>query len=666
MKAAVLEAIDQPLVVAEVGLTELQFGQVLVKVLVSGICGSQLMEIGGHKGNAKFVPHLMGHEGCGIVQEVGLGVTRVKPGDKVIMHWRKGDGVESDFPEYEYAGKRIKSGKVTTFSEYSIVSENRVTPVPHDTPEELCALLGCSLSTALGTINDEAEVKFGESVMIVGAGGLGINLIKAAKLASAYPVISLDIHEHKRALAMSLGADLFVNVATESLKDKLQEIGLKDADVIIECSGSKKAIEATLPFLSGTGRYIMVGHPKPGESVEMLQAGHMFGGEGKTIKATQGGGFNPSRHIERYVRLARQGNLNIEGIITHRTTLDNINEAIDAVRAGEASRILIKMQHDRDLMPAWRRMMKLRAASEEISKHYLDKKVFSMVHFYAGQEAVATAVCDVLSTSDQAMSTHRPHGHYLAKGGSLRALAAELFGRAAGSAHGKGGSMHQVAREAGFAGSSPLLGSAVPIAAGLAFAQKFNNKSGVVAAFYGDGASEEGVVYETYNLAALYKLPMLFVLENNSWSINSPLSGRRSPGYDIQKVAEGLGLRYVRADGNDYEDVHAKAKMLADDIRAGKGPALLECHVYRHMAHSTPLMDEKNRLADTLEVRQAADPIQKLRRKLLAAGVSEAQLLQEEEAMRAQVREAIEWAQAQPMPQADELYTNVYAPQPNK
>lgn len=661
MKAAVLEQIDQPLVVAEVGLTPLQFGQVLVKVLVSGICGSQLMEIGGHKGNSKFVPHLMGHEGCGIVEDVGVGVSRVKKGDKVIMHWRKGDGIEADFPEYEYNGKRIKSGKVTTFSEYSICSENRLTPVPHDTPEELCALLGCSLSTALGTINDEAEVKFGESVMIVGAGGLGINLIKAAKLASAYPIVSLDIHEHKRELAMSLGADLFINVATESLKDKLAELGLKDVDVIIECSGSKKAIEATLPFLSGVGRYIMVGHPKPGESVEMLQAGHMFGGEGKTIKATQGGGFNPSKHIERYVRLARRGNLNIDGIITHHTSLDDINKAIEQVRAGEASRILIKMQHDKDLLPAYRRMLKLRVASEELVKHYLDKKVFSMVHFYVGQEAVATGVCDALGEGDQAMSTHRPHGHYLAKGGSFRTLAAELFGRINGTAHGKGGSMHQVARDVGFAGSSPLLGSAVPLAAGLAFAQKYQNKNGVVAVFYGDGASEEGVVYETYNLAALYKLPVLFVLENNSWSINSPLKNRRSPNYDSKKVVEGLGLRYMEADGNDYEDVAAKAKKLVGEVRAGAGPAVLECKVYRHMAHSTPLMDEKNRLGDTLEERLKADPLAKIKAKLVAAGITEAELQFEESAVREAVLADIAWALERPYPPKDDLNTNVYA-----
>ena len=344
MKAAILEEINGPLTFGEVGLTELMFGQVLVKVLVSGLCGSQLQEIAGNKGNGKFVPHLLGHEGCGIVEEVGMGVSRVKKGDKVVMHWRKGEGIESDFPVYTYKGKNMRSGKVTTLSEYSIVSENRVTSVPVDTPNELCALLGCGLSTALGTINDEAVVKFGESVMIIGAGGLGLNLVKAAKLASAYPIICVDIHDHKKELAESLGAHFFINSKTQNIAEALQEkFSIKEVDVIIETSGIKKAIEESLPLLSGIGRYIMVGQPKPGESVELVSANHMFGGEGKTIKATQGGKFSPSKDIPRYVKLHKAGILKTDNIITHRLKLEEINEAIELVRKGQASRILITM-----------------------------------------------------------------------------------------------------------------------------------------------------------------------------------------------------------------------------------------------------------------------------------------------------------------------------------
>lgn len=344
MKAAILETIDAPLVVANVELTPLTFGQVLVKILVSGFCGSQLQEIAGNKGNAKFVPHLLGHEGCGIVEEVGHGVTRVKKGDKVVMHWRKGDGIESDFPTYTYKGKQMRSGKVTTLSEYSIVSENRLTPVPHDTSNELCALLGCGLSTALGTINQEAELKFGESVLIVGAGGLGVNLIQAANLAGAYPIIVVDIHENKRDTCELMGANLFVNSKTHSIPEEInKKFGIKEMDVIIDTSGNKQAIENTIPLLSGVGRYILIGQPKPGESIELHAALHLFGGEGKTIKATQGGRFSPSKDIQRYVTLHKAGILNIDGIITHTMKLDEINDAISLVRNGQAGRILIEM-----------------------------------------------------------------------------------------------------------------------------------------------------------------------------------------------------------------------------------------------------------------------------------------------------------------------------------
>lgn len=341
MKAAVLEAINAPLVVADVGLTPLSFGQVLVKVLVSGICGAQLQEIAGYKGNAKFVPHLMGHEGAGIVEKIGEGVTHVKPGDKVVMHWRKGLGLESDFPHYIYKGKEIQSGKVTTFSEYSIVSENRLTSVPHDTPNDLCALLGCSLSTALGVINVEAHVQLGESVMIMGAGGLGANLIKTAKLAGASPVISVDIHENKRDWVRGLGADVYINTTSEDIKTAIQP--LRDVDVIIDTSGAKQAIEMSLPFLSGKGRFILLGQPKPGETIELHNAVHLFGGEGKSIKATQGGRFEPHEEIPQYLKLYASGALSVDDLITHRTSLDGINDALDLLRKGQAARILIDM-----------------------------------------------------------------------------------------------------------------------------------------------------------------------------------------------------------------------------------------------------------------------------------------------------------------------------------
>lgn len=338
MKAAVLEHINSPLVIKDVGLTALKIGQVKVKVLVSGLCGAQLQEIAGLKGNEKFLPHLLGHEGCGIVEEIGEGVTRVKIGDKVVMHWRVGSGIESPFPSYVVDGKTISSGKVTTLSEYSIVSENRLTTVPADADEYLCALLGCGLTTALGTINNEADLKFGESVMIVGSGGVGLNLIQGAKMASAFPIIAMDISIEKEELAKSAGASVFVT------KDTIDSVlsGQK-IDVIIDTTGNADTISATIQYLSDKGRYILVGQPKPGQSVSIPNANSLFLGNGKTIKATQGGKTSPNEDISRYVKLNKAGLLNIRSIITHEYSLDEINTAVEVLRSGKAGRIMIRM-----------------------------------------------------------------------------------------------------------------------------------------------------------------------------------------------------------------------------------------------------------------------------------------------------------------------------------
>jgi len=345
MKAAVLEKINAPLTVADVELGELSLGQVLVKMLVSGICGTQLHEIAGNRNNAKFVPHLLGHEGCGIVEEVGAGVTKVKKGDKVVIHWRKGDGIESDFPTYKFKGKTMQSGRSTTFSEHSIVSENRITPVPSETPNDLCALLGCGLSTALGAVTNEAQVRPGESVMIVGLGGLGACLIKAARSAGASPIIGVDVFENKKDIVASLNGDLFINAAKENIAEVLQrEFGKKEVDVIFDASGNARSISDTIPLLGNGGRYILVGYIKPGESIEIKNPNDLFAvTEGKTIKATQGGGFSPSQDIPRYIELWKTGKLDIDNLITHRTTLDNINDAIELMRTGKANRIMIDL-----------------------------------------------------------------------------------------------------------------------------------------------------------------------------------------------------------------------------------------------------------------------------------------------------------------------------------
>jgi len=339
MKAAILTEINRPLIVDDVELTELQIGQVLVRITVSGLCGAQLQEIRGEKGNAKFVPHLIGHEGCGIVENTGSGVTKVKKGDKVILHWRKGEGIESPFPSYVYNGKTFTSGKVTTLSEYTIASENRITPVPHSTPDELCALLGCGLSTALGTINNDAKIKFGETVLIIGCGGVGINLIQGASLAGAGDIYAVDISEEKRSLVEEFNA-IYFNIANDNLSEL---VSIKNIDCIIDTTGQMDLITAVLPSLSDRGRIIIISQPKQNSSITFTKPSNFFLGEGQTISSTQGGKINPSTDLLRFIKLYQKGNLKIDNLITHTIPLNDINVAVELLKAGKAGRILIKM-----------------------------------------------------------------------------------------------------------------------------------------------------------------------------------------------------------------------------------------------------------------------------------------------------------------------------------
>jgi Zn-dependent alcohol dehydrogenase len=336
MKAAILKELNAPLSVEYIGLTELQVGQVRVRVLVSGICGSQLHEINGNKGNGKFLPHLMGHEGCGVVEAVGPGVTTVKVGDKVVMHWRPGAGIDSAFPQYTLNGKTFSSGKVNTLARWVIASENRLTTVPYYTPDDFAALLGCSLTTALGIIDNECDFKFGESVAIIGTGGVGLNLIQGAAMRGLDSIVAIDNNDNKYELSMLAGASMFYN----SLDDDFDG----SVDVVIDTTGNVNMIRKSFQYLNNNGRMILVGQPKPGDSLEIANALSFFDGNGLSIKATQGGKTNPTNDILRYVNLQESGKLQYEKFITHRYKLDDINEAFDTLRSGNAGRIMIDME----------------------------------------------------------------------------------------------------------------------------------------------------------------------------------------------------------------------------------------------------------------------------------------------------------------------------------
>lgn len=312
------------------------------------------------------------------------------------------------------------------------------------------------------------------------------------------------------------------------------------------------------------------------------------------------------------------------------------------------------------LFESYKKMFLIRIAEEELVKLYLKHKIMSFVHFYIGQEAVAVGVCDALKKEDKVLGNHRSHGHYLAKGGDLKRMICELLSKENGLARGKGGSMHMIDRSVNFIGSTPILGSVVPIASGVAFEQKYNRRDGITVAFLGDGAFEEGIVYETLNLSALFKLPLLLVVENNLFSTNSKLKDRRSDAHHVEKIVTGFGVQYARADGNDFKDVSEKTHSLVEGVRTGR-PAVLECVTYRHMAHSGPLFEEGYREEDILEKRQEEDSVKKMRQSILQSGVSEADVVSAENDIKKTVAEDIDFALNSPYPPKENLYTNVFA-----
>jgi S-(hydroxymethyl)glutathione dehydrogenase/alcohol dehydrogenase len=338
MKAAILTQINYPLSVENIELTNIEFGQVLVKINKSGLCGAQLQEIKGLKGNAKFVPHLLGHEGTGIVEEIGQGVTTVKKGDKVVLHWRKTNGIESNFPSYKWNERTITGGKITTLSEYSIISENRMTKVDDNISDDFCALLGCGLSTGLSVVNKEADIKFGESVLILGAGGVGINCILAANLCNAYPIVAIDINKNKNNLITQNGGILFTIDEIEKSLDFIKKI-----DCIIDTTGDLDLVSKYLPFLSDQGRCIFVSQPKPSSSLTIQNPIKFFSSNGLTFKTTQAGGFCPEIDIPKYVKLFTNNKIETNKIITDYFSLDQINKAIDKLKTGNSGRIMINV-----------------------------------------------------------------------------------------------------------------------------------------------------------------------------------------------------------------------------------------------------------------------------------------------------------------------------------
>ena len=337
MKAAILLEKNKPLYVDNIGMPKkLSYGQVRIRLTTSGLCGAQLQEIAGLKNNEQYMPHLIGHEGCGLVESVGDGVKKVKKGDKVVMHWRKGSGIEADFAKYSWNDKEISGGKVVTLTEESVVSENRVTKVDKDINDEFCALLGCGLSTGFCVVNKDANIKFGENVLVIGCGGVGLNCVQASKLSHASIVVGIDINEQKKIMVENMGANFYSPSNIEKLIDSKIKF-----DCIIDTTGILSFVSRFIPLLSNSGRCILVSLPKPDSQITILDPISFFSVSGQSIRSTQAGNFEPDIDIPRFVNLYKDGKINIKSLITDRYELSNINEAVTQLKTGTSGKILI-------------------------------------------------------------------------------------------------------------------------------------------------------------------------------------------------------------------------------------------------------------------------------------------------------------------------------------
>jgi len=339
-EAALLVQTGQPLVLAEIETPALRAGQVLVEIAYSGACGTQVMEWRGDKGEDKWVPHCLGHEGTGTVIEAGGAVSKVKVGDKVVLSWLKGIGIEAGGAVYDWDGRKVNAGGVTTFQRHSVISENRLTLLPPDLPMDVAVLLGCAAPTGMGAVYNVLKVQPGDTVAVFGTGGIGLNALMAASLAGAMPVIGIDPNPTRRALARIYGATHVID-ATGDVLAEIKKIVPQGVDLAVESSGVPAVMEqAVNATRQQGGRAVVIGNAKHG-AVLSLNPG-VFN-QGKSLLGTWGGDSVPDRDFSRYGRLLNSGRFPVRDLLSKPYTLAQADQALADLAAGKVGRPLIDM-----------------------------------------------------------------------------------------------------------------------------------------------------------------------------------------------------------------------------------------------------------------------------------------------------------------------------------
>ncbi len=338
-EAAVLCELSKPLEIWELTLPELRTGQVLVEIVYSGVCRSQLNEIHGYKGVDHYLPHTLGHEGSGIVRKTGQGVTKVSEGDHVILSWIKGAGIEAGGCHYTTHTQTVNSGPISTFLRYAVISENRLVAIPQEIPLREAALLGCAIPTGAGIVLNQLPLKKGESCAIFGAGGIGLSAILAAKFLGAHPIIAVDIHEDKLAQAQLVGASHCINSSCTDTLKIIQELtegkGVKGA---IESVGKAEAMELAFQATSSQGTCVVAGNLPKGRKIQIDPFDLILG---KRILGSWGGNTQIDRDIPLYLPMILDKQLHADKLITHEVPLHQINTLFEKLERGEIGRGIV-------------------------------------------------------------------------------------------------------------------------------------------------------------------------------------------------------------------------------------------------------------------------------------------------------------------------------------
>ena len=341
-EAAVLYEVSEPLRLVELEIPDLTPGQVLVDVAYSGLCHTQLLEVRGQRGPDRYLPHAVGHEGSGQVLHVGPQVTKVKPGDQVVLSWIKGSGAEVPSTIYGSAAGPVNSGALTTFMRRTVTCENRVTPIPAAMPLREAALVGCAIPTGAGMVLNSAQVRPGSSIAIFGVGGIGLSALLAADLVHAQPIIAVDVQDHKLAKARELGATHLINAQHQDPLAAILDItDGRGVAYAIEAVGRQQTVETAFRAVQDAGGLCVVAGNLPHGERITLDPFDLI--KGKRIVGTWGGDTQPDRDIPLYVNLYLSGKLKLEQLITHTYSLGEINQAFADLEQGNVGRALIQM-----------------------------------------------------------------------------------------------------------------------------------------------------------------------------------------------------------------------------------------------------------------------------------------------------------------------------------